>query len=145
MTKKGTATTWEHQLRTRSRQNLWYLRSLQWNMANLKVLIVIWCLSVYCLLLITHWSLYFLAGSDWTPALKYVEIMATIPCRSLLTPSYYHSFGITENYFIFIEQLLKLDIVKMATAYMRGVSWASCMKFQSEDVRMSSCKWVGPC
>ncbi|KAG7327290.1 hypothetical protein KOW79_008896 [Hemibagrus wyckioides] len=74
------------------------------------------------------------AGTDWTPALKNAEIMATVPCRSLLAPSYYHSFGMTENYFIFIEQPLKLDIVKMATAYMRGVSWASCMKFQREDV-----------
>ncbi|MCJ8737373.1 hypothetical protein PDJAM_G00023160 [Pangasius djambal] len=73
------------------------------------------------------------AGSGWTPALKNAEIMATVPCHSLLTPSYYHSFGMTENYFIFIEQPLKLDIVKMATAYMRGVSWASCMKFHSED------------
>ncbi|KAK3533663.1 hypothetical protein QTP70_024016, partial [Hemibagrus guttatus] len=74
------------------------------------------------------------AVNDWTPALKNAEIMATVPCRSLLTPSYYHSFGMTENYFIFIEQPLKLDISKMATAYMRRVSWASCMKFQREDV-----------
>ncbi|XP_053368492.1 beta,beta-carotene 15,15'-dioxygenase [Clarias gariepinus] len=74
------------------------------------------------------------AGFDWTPALKNAEILATLPCRSLLNPSYYHSFGMTENYFIFTEQPLKLDIVKMATAYMRGVSWASCMKFQQEDV-----------
>lgn len=83
-------------------------------------------------------SLYFLASCDWTPALKNVEIMATIPCHSLLTPSYYHSFGMTENYFIFIEQPLKLDILKMATAYMRGVSWASCMEFQPEDVCITS-------
>lgn len=76
------------------------------------------------------------AGSDWTPPLKKAEIMATIPCRSMLTPSYYHSFGMTENYFIFIEQPLKLDIVKMATAYMRRLSWASCMKFQHEDVQI---------
>lgn len=74
------------------------------------------------------------ANSDWTQPLKNAEIMATVPCRTLLTPSYYHSFGMTENYFIFIEQPLKLDIVKMATAYMRRVSWASCMKFQHEDV-----------
>ncbi|TSL68244.1 Beta,beta-carotene 15,15'-dioxygenase [Bagarius yarrelli] len=61
------------------------------------------------------------AGSDWTSPLKDTEIMATIPCRSMFTPSYYHSFGMTENYFIFFELPLKLDIVKMATAYMRGV------------------------
>ncbi|KAL6097998.1 bco1 [Pungitius sinensis] len=67
------------------------------------------------------------------PALKKVEVLCTVPCRSLLTPSYYHSFGLTVNYFIFIEQPLKLDILKMATAYMRGVNWASCLKFSPEE------------
>ncbi|XP_054479186.1 beta,beta-carotene 15,15'-dioxygenase [Anoplopoma fimbria] len=67
------------------------------------------------------------------PALKNVEVICTVPCRSLFTPSYYHSFGITDNYFIFIEQPLKLDILKMATAYLRGVNWASCLKFCPEE------------
>lgn len=67
------------------------------------------------------------------PALKNVELICTIPCRSLLTPSYYHSFGITDNYIVFIEQPFKLDILKMATAYMRGVNWASCMKFSPDE------------
>ncbi|XP_061661279.1 beta,beta-carotene 15,15'-dioxygenase [Syngnathoides biaculeatus] len=66
-------------------------------------------------------------------ALKNVEVICSVPCRSLLTPSYYHSFGMTDNYFIFIEQPFKLDILKMATAYMRGVNWASCLKFCPED------------
>uniref|UniRef100_A0A8C7YW35 Beta-carotene oxygenase 1 n=1 Tax=Oryzias sinensis TaxID=183150 RepID=A0A8C7YW35_9TELE len=68
-----------------------------------------------------------------TPALKKVKVICTVPCHSLLSPSYYHSFGMTENYIIFIEQPFKLDILKMATAYMRGVNWASCMKFFPEE------------
>ncbi|KAI7814318.1 beta,beta-carotene 15,15'-dioxygenase [Triplophysa rosa] len=73
-------------------------------------------------------------GSDQSQtALKNVEVVCTVPCRSLLTPSYHHSFGMTDNYFIFIEQPLKLDILKMATAYLRKVSWASCMKFNPEE------------
>ncbi|XP_074549550.1 beta,beta-carotene 15,15'-dioxygenase [Halichoeres trimaculatus] len=67
------------------------------------------------------------------PALKNAEVICTVPCRTLLTPSYYHSFGITDNYIIFIEQPLKLDILKMATAYMRGVNWASCLKFCPDE------------
>ncbi|KAL1784386.1 beta,beta-carotene 15,15' [Sigmodon hispidus] len=65
--------------------------------------------------------------------LKHTEVFCSIPARSLLSPSYYHSFGVTENYVIFLEQPFKLDILKMATAYVRGVSWASCMSFHSED------------
>ncbi|KAF7665970.1 hypothetical protein LDENG_00125190 [Lucifuga dentata] len=68
-----------------------------------------------------------------TLALKNVEVISTVPCRSLLTPSYYHSFGMTENYFIFIEQPFKLDILKMTTAYMRGINWASCLKFCPDE------------
>ncbi|KAJ8417698.1 hypothetical protein AAFF_G00225410 [Aldrovandia affinis] len=72
-------------------------------------------------------------GSEMIPVLKNLEVLSTVPCRSLLTPSYYHSFGMSENYFIFIEQPLKLDLLKMATAYLRGVNWATCLKFHSED------------
>ncbi|KAM9302402.1 beta,beta-carotene 15,15'-dioxygenase [Gastrophryne carolinensis] len=65
--------------------------------------------------------------------LKYSEVMCSIPAHHLLSPSYYHSFGMTENYIIFIEQPLKLDIVKLATAYFRGVNWASCISFSKEE------------
>lgn len=34
---------------------------------------------------------------------------------------------------MFIEQPFKLDIVKLATAYIRGVNWASCLSFHKED------------
>lgn len=64
---------------------------------------------------------------------KHAEVFCSISSRSLLSPSYYHSFGVTENYVVFLEQPFKLDILKMATAYMRGVSWASCMSFDRED------------
>nr|XP_056718813.1 beta,beta-carotene 15,15'-dioxygenase [Euleptes europaea] len=65
--------------------------------------------------------------------LKNLEVMCSIPSRSLLQPSYFHSFGISENYILFIEQPFKLDILKMATAYMRGVSWASCLVFHKDE------------
>jgi len=65
--------------------------------------------------------------------LKRAEVLSSVACRSLLSPSYYHSFGMSENYFIFIEQPFKLDIVKMATAYMRGVNWASCLRHFPEE------------
>ncbi|CAL8311725.1 unnamed protein product [Merluccius merluccius] len=68
--------------------------------------------------------------------LKKVEVVCTVPCRSLLSPSYYHSFGMSDNYFIFIEQPFKLDIVKMATAYMRGVNWASCLRHFPEETTL---------
>lgn len=40
----------------------------------------------------------------------------------------------SENYIVFVEQPFKLDILKLATAYFRGVNWGSCLKFDEEDV-----------
>ncbi|KAM4614178.1 beta,beta-carotene 15,15'-dioxygenase [Discoglossus pictus] len=65
--------------------------------------------------------------------LKHAEVLCSIPSRKLLSPSYYHSFGVTERYIIFVELPLKLEIVKLATAYFRGVNWASCISFHDDE------------
>ncbi|XP_053305117.1 beta,beta-carotene 15,15'-dioxygenase isoform X2 [Spea bombifrons] len=65
--------------------------------------------------------------------LKNAEVLCSIPAHRMLSPSYYHSFGMTENYIVFLEQPLKLDIMKMATAYFRGVNWASCIAFHGDE------------
>nr|XP_057907887.1 beta,beta-carotene 15,15'-dioxygenase isoform X2 [Doryrhamphus excisus] len=68
-----------------------------------------------------------------TPALQKVQQIASLPFRSTLFPSYFHSFGMTENFIVFVEQPFKLDVVKLATAYLRGVNWGSCLKFDKDD------------
>lgn len=39
----------------------------------------------------------------------------------------------TENYIVFVEQPFKLDILRLATAYFRGVNWGSCLKYDKND------------
>ncbi|KAM9835981.1 beta,beta-carotene 15,15'-dioxygenase [Aulostomus maculatus] len=68
------------------------------------------------------------------PALRTVQPICSIPVRSTLFPSYFHSFGMTENFIVFVEQPFKLDIVRLATAYFRGVNWGSCLKFDKDDI-----------
>ncbi|XP_053170789.1 beta,beta-carotene 15,15'-dioxygenase [Scomber japonicus] len=70
------------------------------------------------------------------PALSNVQQICSIPFRSTLFPSYFHSFGMTENYVVFVEQPFKLDIVKLATAYFRGVNWGSCLKLDKDDITL---------
>lgn len=72
-------------------------------------------------------------GKKGLSPLKHMEVFCSIASRSLLSPSYYHSFGVTESYIVFLEQPFKMDILKMATAYLRGASWASCLAFHRED------------
>lgn len=67
-------------------------------------------------------------------ALRNVEQLCSVPFRSTLYPSYFHSFGMTENYIVFVEQPFKLDILKLGTAYFRGVNWGNCLKFDKDDI-----------
>ncbi|XP_061897364.1 beta,beta-carotene 15,15'-dioxygenase isoform X1 [Entelurus aequoreus] len=68
-----------------------------------------------------------------TPALQKVQQVGSLPFRSTLFPSYFHSFGMTENFIVFVEQPFKLDLVKLATAYFRGMNWGNCLKFDKDD------------
>uniref|UniRef100_A0A4W4GB49 Beta-carotene oxygenase 1, like n=1 Tax=Electrophorus electricus TaxID=8005 RepID=A0A4W4GB49_ELEEL len=70
------------------------------------------------------------------PALRKVEHICSIPFHSTLYPSYFHSFGMTENYIIFVEQALKLDIIRLTTAYIKGVSWGKCLKYDKDDITL---------
>ncbi|NXQ01093.1 BCDO2 oxygenase, partial [Vidua macroura] len=61
--------------------------------------------------------------------LEGAKVLCSISPRDRAKPSYYHSFGMTENYIIFIEQPLKLNLLKIITSKLRGkaiydgISW----------------------
>ncbi|KAG7502068.1 beta,beta-carotene 15,15' [Solea senegalensis] len=70
------------------------------------------------------------------PALRKVQKICAIPFRSSLCPSYFHSFGMTDNYIVFVEQPFKLDIIKLGTAYFREDNWGNCLKFDKDDITL---------
>ncbi|XP_012782431.2 carotenoid-cleaving dioxygenase, mitochondrial [Ochotona princeps] len=57
------------------------------------------------------------------------KVICSIASSEAMKPSYYHSFGMTSNYIIFIEQPLKMNLWKIVTAKIRGkaisdgISW----------------------
>ncbi|XP_007494883.2 carotenoid-cleaving dioxygenase, mitochondrial [Monodelphis domestica] len=57
------------------------------------------------------------------------RVICSIPCDQKMKPSYYHSFGMTKNYIIFVEQPLKMNLWKIITSkirgkpFMDGISW----------------------
>ncbi|NXH43037.1 BCDO2 oxygenase, partial [Dicaeum eximium] len=61
--------------------------------------------------------------------LEGVKVLCSIPPMDRAKPSYYHSFGMTENYIIFIEQPLRLNLLKIISSKLRGktimdgISW----------------------
>ncbi|XP_019719759.1 beta,beta-carotene 9',10'-oxygenase-like isoform X2 [Hippocampus comes] len=52
--------------------------------------------------------------------LQGAKILCSIAPANFSQPSYYHSFAMSENYVVFIEQPSKIDLIKLVTCKMRG-------------------------
>lgn len=60
------------------------------------------------------------------------EIVAKVPAQWKMKPSYHHSFAMTENYYILIEQPLVMNVMKILTAKLRGVPTNTVMEWCPE-------------
>jgi carotenoid cleavage dioxygenase-like enzyme len=58
------------------------------------------------------------------------SIVCSIPMERTLNPAYYHSFSITENYYIFIEQPLVLSVPTLAMSHITGKSYSDCLTWK---------------
>ncbi|XP_047449236.1 beta-carotene oxygenase 2b [Mugil cephalus] len=54
--------------------------------------------------------------------LEGATVLCSIPSVDKTKPSYYHSFAMSENYVVFIEQSIKMDLMKIVTGKPRGKS-----------------------
>ncbi|XP_049431752.1 beta-carotene oxygenase 2b isoform X2 [Epinephelus fuscoguttatus] len=54
--------------------------------------------------------------------LEGATVLCTIPSVDKSKPSYYHSFAMSENYVVFIEQPIKMDLLKIVTSKLTGKS-----------------------
>ncbi|XP_071945674.1 beta,beta-carotene 15,15'-dioxygenase-like [Antedon mediterranea] len=61
------------------------------------------------------------------------EIVCRIPATRWTKPSYYHSFGMTTNYFIFLEQSLYIDIPRLAISTMCRKPIASSLFYDKHE------------
>uniref|UniRef100_A0A6Q2XES2 Carotenoid-cleaving dioxygenase, mitochondrial n=1 Tax=Esox lucius TaxID=8010 RepID=A0A6Q2XES2_ESOLU len=52
--------------------------------------------------------------------LEGAKVLCSIIPADKSRPSYYHSFAMTENYVVFIEQPIKMDLLKIITSKLRG-------------------------
>ncbi|XP_069113793.1 beta,beta-carotene 15,15'-dioxygenase-like isoform X2 [Argopecten irradians] len=69
------------------------------------------------------------AGSD----IKDSKMVATVKSRWKMNPGYYHSFAVTENYYVFIEQPLVINVLKILTAKLRGSKLSECLDFWPDE------------
>ncbi|XP_046759776.1 beta,beta-carotene 9',10'-oxygenase isoform X2 [Gallus gallus] len=58
--------------------------------------------------------------SNCNETLEGAKVLCSIAPTDNMKPSYYHSFGMSENYIIFIEQPIKLNLLRIITSKFRG-------------------------
>ncbi|KAK2577240.1 hypothetical protein KPH14_003385 [Odynerus spinipes] len=60
-------------------------------------------------------------------------IVGRVPSRWFLNPSYMHTFGITENYFIIIEQPLAVSLLSMIACKIKQEAMIACLKWHENE------------
>uniref|UniRef100_A0A8K9USY5 Retinoid isomerohydrolase RPE65 n=1 Tax=Oncorhynchus mykiss TaxID=8022 RepID=A0A8K9USY5_ONCMY len=60
------------------------------------------------------------------------KVLVQLPSSERFKPSYVHSFGMTENYFVFVETPVKINLLKFLTAWsIWGTNYMDC--FESNE------------
>ncbi|KAG8231383.1 hypothetical protein J437_LFUL008931 [Ladona fulva] len=67
-------------------------------------------------------------------AWKNAKIIATVPSSSKTSYSYYHSFGMSRNYFVLIEQPMIVNVMKLLAMQVKGKSLRECMEWQPNEM-----------
>ena len=60
-------------------------------------------------------------------------IVASVPSRWMLNPSYMHTFGITENYFIIIEQPLAVSLTTIISCKVKQEPMRAALKWHENE------------
>ncbi|XP_072289252.1 beta-carotene 15, 15-dioxygenase 2, like [Eucyclogobius newberryi] len=58
------------------------------------------------------------------------KVICSIPAAEARKPSYYHSFVMSENYIVFVEQPIKLDLLKFMLYRIQGKSFHKVMTWE---------------
>lgn len=60
------------------------------------------------------------------------HVVATLPCRWKLHPGYMHTFGLTEHYFVIVEQPLSVSLTEYIKAQLSNQHLAACLKWYED-------------
>ena len=64
---------------------------------------------------------------------KSAKIIGNIPARYMTRPSYFHSFGMTKNYFVFLEQTLYVNVMKLAGSAITKAAVCTCLDYEPNE------------
>ncbi|XP_076056960.1 carotenoid isomerooxygenase-like [Oratosquilla oratoria] len=64
------------------------------------------------------------------------EVVGSVSARWPLSPCYMHSFGMTENFWVIIEQPLVVSVVKMLKVYMSGDALINALRWSETETKI---------
>ncbi|XP_076969024.1 carotenoid-cleaving dioxygenase, mitochondrial isoform X2 [Tamandua tetradactyla] len=70
--------------------------------------------------------------ADFRETIHGAQVICSIVSAERVKPSYYHSFGMTRNYIIFIEQPLKINLWKIVTSKIRGKAFSDGISWEPQ-------------
>ncbi|TDG48175.1 hypothetical protein AWZ03_005350 [Drosophila navojoa] len=60
------------------------------------------------------------------------HVVTTLPCRWKLHPGYMHTFGLTEHYFVIVEQPMSVSLTEYIKAQLSNQHLAACLKWYED-------------
>lgn len=72
-------------------------------------------------------------GADRDAMFRAARVVAAVPCRWKLHPGYMHTFGLTERYFVIVEQPLSVSVPEMLRSQMRSQPMAGNFRWFAEQ------------
>ncbi|CAD6191728.1 unnamed protein product [Caenorhabditis auriculariae] len=76
-------------------------------------------------------------GAQSGHSIEDTKIVGTVPCSETFHPSYYHSFGMSQNYLLLFESPVRLDIKKILMRKFTFVSYGECLYWKKNvDVKV---------
>ncbi|KHJ99100.1 hypothetical protein OESDEN_00924 [Oesophagostomum dentatum] len=70
-----------------------------------------------------------LLGASKGHGMEKTELLGTVPAADPWAPAYYHSFGITENYFVLFESPERIHLRKLMFKNLLATSFNECMYY----------------
>ncbi|XP_073513270.1 carotenoid-cleaving dioxygenase, mitochondrial [Phyllobates terribilis] len=64
--------------------------------------------------------------------LEGAQIVCSIEPEEKMKPAYYHSFGMSENYVVFVEQPLRLNIMRLLMGQIRGKAMSQSLSWEPQ-------------
>lgn len=89
----------------------------------------VFCIDIL-LLLIKWWIDYIFSGET---VFEKASILTTIPSAWKTCMSYYHSYAMTQNYIVFVEQPMLVNGFKLATCTPKGLPMHDCFEWHPEE------------